>query len=587
MNTVFDRLRKRQKAVQTTARPGSLIALPPGTPLPLPAGIVRSLRQVMARQKRVCLAECVVLLLALIPALWVVQALVDWWLNLPWLVRFILLGADLAVVGYVVYRFAWRPLSKPLTLETAALRVEKEIPEFRSALISAVELSAGRPGGAQGSLALVQELLVRVSAKVQATPIASRVVKTANLRRWWKWALLSVIVALGAGAAFWPKSRVLVERILLSTAPLPTRTIVVPISRDESAVVGADVKLSARAEGVVPRSGVLHVIFANKDRQEIPVSATMEDAAVFAVTMQNVQQSFTYHFALNDGVGPDFVVTAKTAPVLETVRFGQKYPAYTGMAEAEMPAGNLALLAGSRIRIEGRATQPLREALVRLEGINSEVKAETGQPDAQSFAGEFVVPKEGLTGLSLILTNGDGVASQENTIYRVEVLEDRSPVVELSAPSGERLSVLLTSRPRLSFTVKDDFAVKKLALKYELTRPGPPGGEPSIELGEIPLALPKDGAAAQTFTWDLAAQKPALTEGCTLSYWMEAADNNDVTGPGVGQTLKKTLAIVSQAEKRAEMLEILGARAAEIEEISNTQKEVNEDLDSTIRKNTP
>lgn len=45
--------------------------------------------------------------------------------------------------------------------------------------------------------------------------------------------------------------------------------------------------------------------------------------------------------------------------------------------------------------------------------------------------------------------------------------------------------------------------------------------------------------------------------------------------------------MVSQAEKRAEMLEILGARAAEIEEISETQKKVNEDLDSTIRKNNP
>lgn len=587
MNALFDKLRKRETVVKKAARSGPPIVLPPGTPLPLPPVIVRSLRQVMSRHWRVSLAECAALLLAFIPALWVVQALADWWFNLPWLVRFILLAADLGVAGYVIYRFAYRPLRKPLTLETAALRVEKEIPEFRSALISAVELSAGRPGCAQGSLALVQELLARVTAKVQATPIASRVIKTAHLKRWRKWALISAIVALAAGAVFWPKSRVLVERILLSTVPLPTRTVVVPITRDESTVVGADVKLSARADGVVPRSGVLHVVFANKDRQEIPVSATSEDDAVFTVTMQNVQQSFTYHFALNDGVGPDFAVAAKTAPVLETVRFGQTYPAYTGMPEAEMSAGNLTLLAGSRIRIEGRATQPLREATVRLEGLNTEVKAETGKPDAQSFRGEFVVPKEGLTGLSLLLTNTAGVVSQENTVYRVELVEDRAPVVELLSPSGERLSVLLTSKPRLAFTVKDDFAVKKLTLKYELTRPALPGVESATETGEVPLTLSKDGSASQIFTWDLAAQKPALSEGSTLSYWIEAEDNNDATGPGIGQTPKKTLAVVSQAEKRAEMLEILGARAAEIEEISDTQKKVNEDLDSTIRKNNP
>jgi hypothetical protein len=550
--------------------------------------ITRALRQVMSRQKRVSLAECAALLLAFIPALWLGQALADWWFNLPWLVRLILLLADIGVAGYVIYRFAIRPLRKPLTLATAALRVEKEIPEFRTALISAVELSSGGPGCAQGSLALVHELLARVTARVRGTDIADRVVKTANLKRWRKWALISVIVSLGAGALFWPKTRVLIERILLSTAPLPTRTVVVPITRDESAVVGADVKLSARAEGVVPRGGVLRVVFANNDRQDIPVGPSAEDGAVFTATMQNVQQSFTYRFVLNDGVGQDFSVTAKTAPVLETLRVVQTYPAYTGMPEAEMPAGNLALLAGSRIRIEGRATQPLSGAKIRLEGINESAKTKIGKPDAQSLRGEFVAPKEGLTGLSLVLTNTEGVASQENTVYRVELIEDRPPVVEMTAPAGERLSVLLGSKPRLAFTVKDDFAVKKLALKYELTRPAPPGGtESALETGEMPIPLPKDGASAQNFVWDLAAQKPALTEGCLLTYWIEAGDNNDATGPGIGQAPKKSLAIVSEAEKRAEMLEILDARAAEIEEISNTQKKVNEDLDSIIRKNNP
>jgi hypothetical protein len=221
-----------------------------------------------------------------------------------------------------------------------------------------------------------------------------------------------------------------------------------------------------------------------------------------------------------------------------------------------------------------------------LEGLNEGVKTETGKPDAQSFRGEFAVPKQGLTGVSLALTNTEGVASQENTVYRVELIEDLPPTLELLSPSGERLSVLMTSKPRLVYTVKDDFAVKKLSVKYELVRPAPPGGESVTEAGEIPLPLPKDGSP-QTFVWDLAAQKPAITEGCTLNYWIEAADNNDATGPGVGQTPKKSLAVVTQAEKRAEMLEILGARAAEIEEISETQKKVNEDLDSSIRKNQP
>jgi hypothetical protein len=590
MNAVLEKLRKQIKPGRATAakpvRKGPEIRLPAGTPLPLPPIVVKSLKQVISRHKSVRISECLALLLTALPALWLVQATADWWFNLPWLVRFILLLADLGVVGYIVYRFAVRPLSRSFTLETAALRVEKEIPEFRSALISAVELASGHPGCAQGSLGLVKELIARVTAKVQSTNLAKRVVKTANLRRWAKWAAISLVVTLGLGAVFWPRSLVLIQRILLSTQPLPTRTVVIPVSRNESAVVGADVKLAARAEGVVPRGGMLRVVYANGDRQNIPVNPSPEDAEVFSVTLQNVQQSFTYQFALNDGVGSEFSVAAKTAPVLETLKIVQTYPAYTGLPATEMPVGNLTLLAGSKIRLEGRATQALREAAVQLEGVNEGVKTEAGKPDAQSFKGEFAVPKQGLTGISLALTNTEGVASQENTVYRVELVEDRPPVVEMTAPIGERLSVLLTSKPRLVFSVKDDYAVKGLALKFELIRPGVAGGESVTENGEIPLPLPKDGTP-QTFVWDLSKQKPAITEGCTLNYWIEAADNNDVTGPGIGQTPKKSLAVVSQAEKRAELLEILGARAAEIEEISNTQKKVNEDLDSSIRKNQP
>lgn len=88
-------------------------------------------------------------------------------------------------------------------------------------------------------------------------------------------------------------------------------------------------------------------------------------------------------------------------------------------------------------------------------------------------------------------------------------------------------------------------------------------------------------------SWDLTAQKPAWGEGCNVTYWIEVTDNNNVTGPGVGQSAKKTLAILSEEAKKAELLEMMGARAAEIENIYNAQKKVNEDLDTTIRKNQP
>ncbi len=136
--------RKRQD--HAIARDMGAIHLPEATPVCLPPVIVQKLKQVNARQRWVDLAECAALLLATLPALWVLQAAADWCFNLPWSLRLVLLLADFGLIGYLVYRFAFLPLRQPHTLETAALRVERELPEFRSSLISAVELASGRPG---------------------------------------------------------------------------------------------------------------------------------------------------------------------------------------------------------------------------------------------------------------------------------------------------------------------------------------------------------------------------------------------------------------------------------------------------------
>jgi len=550
----------------------------------LPADIAHALRRVIARQTRVSLGECASLLLAVLPAAWLVQAVADRWFDLPWPVRLILLAGDLAAAAFIICRFAIRPWRNSHTLDTAALAVERQVPEFHSALISAVQLSSGHVPFAKASRPLVAELIRRVSLRISVTDLAARVVETRRLRRWMKWALVSVLISAAAAALYWPRTITLVERILLGRQPLPTRTIVVPITRDQTVPLGADVTLSARAQGVVPRSGLVVVTFANQDRQEIAVSPSPDDPAVFSLTMQNIQQSFTYQFRLNDGVGPAFAVTARQAPMLASIHIRQAYPAYTGLPAAEMPPGNLSLLAGSQVRIAARSTQPLASASLQLEGLNRQIPLAVNQTDRRSASGEFTVPTEGLTGLSVPLVNADGVASRENTIYRVELLQDQPPVLELTEPSADRLTILQKSRPRLVFSVKDDFGLGKLTLKYELTRPTPAGGEePAVEKGEISLPLPPNGSGLVSYAWAISEISPPAPPGSTLTYWIEAQDNNNVTGPGIGATPRKSFSIVTPEEKNAELLDVLGARASDIERIYDSQKKVNEDLETSLK----
>ena len=545
--------------------------------------MLRALRRVIARQLRVNLGECAALLLAVWPTLWLLQALADEAFNLPWPVRGCLLLGDAAAAAYLLAAYAVRPWRRKLTLPTAALLVEREIPGYRSALISAVEL-AHTPSG---SAVLAKVLIDRVSARLQGEDVAGRVVHTRHLKRWSCWALGSVAVTLAAFLVFAPVSRVLLARVLLSRAPLPTGTVVVAISGDAAVPLGADLTLSARAQGIVPRSGRLLITYANGEQKEILARPPPDDPTVFALVLNNVQQTFRYHFELNDGVGASFRVTAQVPPAMTSCKFVQVYPAYTGLHPAEMSAGNLSLLAGSRIRLEGRATQALRSAALQFEGARqpAPLLAVTGV-DRRTMSGDFVVPKEGLTGFSMRLMNTDGIASTENTVYSVEFLPDHPPTVELTAPVAERSTLLATAQLALRFSVRDDFGIKQVTLRYEVEKPAAPHAKPSQERGEVRLPFTAGvPSLAGEYLWDLSKQQPTFSVGSTVEFWIEAVDNNDVTGPGMGESVKKTLVIFSEQEKRAELLERLGSSATEIEELYQNQRKANEDLNTTIHQN--
>ena len=87
-------------------------------------------------------------------------ALLDWWIELPWAVRALLLAADIALVGYILWNYVVVPYQEQPDDDSVALVVEKGKPEFRSRLIASLQLT--RPESAQPNMAmiLVQRLVL-------------------------------------------------------------------------------------------------------------------------------------------------------------------------------------------------------------------------------------------------------------------------------------------------------------------------------------------------------------------------------------------------------------------------------------------
>ena len=94
----------------------------------------------------------------------------DWWLELPWLVRLGSLLIQAGVAGTLLARDVVLPLLRPPDEDELALMVEKARPEFRTRLIASLQLA--RPGGlTPGSSPTLVAALVRETdeaAKAQA-----------------------------------------------------------------------------------------------------------------------------------------------------------------------------------------------------------------------------------------------------------------------------------------------------------------------------------------------------------------------------------------------------------------------------------
>jgi hypothetical protein len=89
----------------------------------------------------------------------------------------------------------------------------------------------------------------------------------------------------------------------------------------------------------------------------------------------------------------------------------------------------------------------------------------------------------------------------------------------------------------------------------------------------IPLAAPS-ASVRRSVVWDLSALPSPPSVGDTIEFWAEAADTNDVSGPGVGSSGHYTFKVISAEDKQKEVLDKLGDYLGQIHEVSDDQRDL-------------
>lgn len=524
----------------------------------------------------------------------VLGLIADWWLDLSvgwrraaWIVYF-----GVAVAAF--RRWVLVPWRRIPSGDRLALFLERQEPSLRSRVISAVQLARSMPpkGTADaGTPAAFVRRLVGEADRTVAGLDRGRLVSSEGLRRAAR--RIGLLLFLVAGVAFWGGATrdILLRRLVGQEVSLPRQTRILEVTGARVVGRGDDLTVIAKVGGVMPKTGRLLVRHASGRDQTLVMEADAAGSGHYERLLPNLTSDFRYRVRIHDAESPEFVVEVLPRPVVTNLLITLTYPAYTKLAPRLLPPGELTLLRGGRLRLEATASQDLDRAEVLMEGISTQVVARVDPAHRDRFVAEWPVEEPSWTGFSIRLSDTRGITSADPAVYAVSVVEDQPPSVRMILPSRREELVTAHGSILVSFEAKDDFGVAGLRLMHQPAASTNLAVEPSA----VELELGEDASTAvrRRFEWKLSDIRPPVAEGAFLEFWVEAVDRRVDGGPGVGKSERYLARVVSEAEKRSDLLTRAGDAIGRLGDVAQGQERLNESLGriilekATPRKSTP
>ncbi|MEW5738004.1 MAG: DUF4175 family protein [Myxococcota bacterium] len=228
----------------------------------------------------------------------------------------------------------------------------------------------------------------------------------------------------------------------------------------------------------------------------------------------------------------------KREPITGDVELQYRYPAYTGREPLTVPGstGDISAPAGTEVVLKTRADRDVDGAALLLNGNRVPLRV-----NGRELTGAFVLDSSGQ--YHVVFLDGSKVVA-EGPDRSVTIEADQVPQVRITAPIDGLELDPDKQRVTVTYEASDDYGLSALELVYR-----PQGGE------EQRVALrPDEGRASRGSTqWDLGPL--SLKPGQSVSYYLEAKDNDAVAGPKKGVSNALTLKVYSAAEHRREALQ--------------------------------
>ncbi|MDH4337994.1 MAG: DUF4175 family protein [Candidatus Krumholzibacteria bacterium] len=289
-------------------------------------------------------------------------------------------------------------------------------------------------------------------------------------------------------------------------------------------------------------------------------------------TFKDIRNTTSYYFQAGNYKSRTYTITVVHEPILTDVRVTLTPPAYTGEPVTTLTdnAGNVQALEGTQVKVEARSNNPLRAAWVQFGATDRKPVAHEGR----DLSFEFAALADGQ--YRVLLEDSLGFATRDPLTYTIEVFQDNPPSVDVLEP-GEDTDMPRTQQVDIGFVAADDYGVTRATLHHRRT------GADEFSRITVPLGEQKNRKElAVAYRWDLSGI--TLFPGNAVEYYVEVADNNVVTGPGVARSKIFHITMPTIAELYDNAREDESKRAEALESAIEDSKQLSEQLEKISRE---
>lgn len=253
------------------------------------------------------------------------------------------------------------------------------------------------------------------------------------------------------------------------------------------------------------------------------VTVQADSSGRFTYIFSTLKNSVTYVLSA-DGITTDrYTIAVNDRPFVRSLSVSLTPPSYTKVARQNLDenVGDILALSGTRIHWKIVPNKEIEKAFIVFKH-GGEIPF-TKQGD--SFAAEFTVINP--TSYYIELEDAKGITSSSIIEYKIEILPDAYPTVEIISP-GRNVDVTKAMQLAMEFKIGDDFGVSKLELAFRLVHSRLMQQEKNYGI-ILPFDTVQSVNSTVLYDWDLSLL--GLVPEDVIEYYAEVFDTDIITGP--------------------------------------------------------